>query len=107
MGYHLVLEDWMKRVLPIKDRIAVCFPDKPRESSGGIVLPEGAFESEGECLTGTIFAIGPEVKDVRLVQGVEVVYIAGRAAIIQNMRLDRHNYAVIDESDIQVILVDE
>ena len=104
------MQAWMSRVKPILTRVAAVAIEKQRETKGGILLPDGTYQS-GEMECAQVFAVGP---GERLPDGsrtgvdVEVGNLIWfcRVSKLQEMTYEGNKYFCVDERDIQVRIVE-
>ncbi len=80
------------------DRVLVKFDEIKRESKGGIILPSEAREKPIFC---TILAIGPEVLNEEVKNGVKAI-VKGFAGT--DISLNDENVSIIKENDIIAII---
>jgi len=84
-------------VLPLKDKVLVAENRKENTTASGIVI-EGAG-GLGESKTGTVLAIGPDVKDVKV---GDVIYLEWNKA--QVVTIDGAQRVMIKEENIVAVL---
>lgn len=103
------LKPWQTQVRPVRTRIAVEPIESPKQTEGGILLPDGC--AEGIMRTGRVFAVGPgEMAESgqRLAIDVnpgDVVQFA-HSAQLQDMVYDGHKFWCVDERDVQFRIVE-
>jgi len=83
-------------VLPLKDKVLVAENRKENTTASGIVI-EGAG-GLGESKTGTVLAIGPDVKDVKV---GDVIYLEWNKA--QVVTIDGAQRVMIKEENIVAV----
>ena len=84
-------------VVPMKDKVLVAENRKENTTASGIVI-EGAG-GLGESKTGTVLAIGPDVKDVKV---GDVIYLEWNKA--QVVTIDGAQRVMIKEENIVAVL---
>jgi len=84
-------------VLPLKDKVFVAENRKENTTASGIVI-EGAG-GLGESKTGTVLAIGPDVKDVKV---GDVIYLEWNKA--QVVTIDGAQRVMIKEENIVAVV---
>jgi len=84
-------------VLPLKDKVLVAENRKENTTASGIVI-EGAG-GLGESKTGTVLAIGPDVKDVKV---GDVIYLEWNKA--QVVPIDGAQRVMIKEENIVAVV---
>jgi chaperonin GroES len=84
-------------VLPLKDKVLVAENKKENTTASGIVI-EGAG-GLGESKTGTVLAIGPDVKDVKV---GDVIYLEWNKA--QVVTIDGNQRVMIKEENIVAVV---
>lgn len=84
-------------VLPLKDKVLVAENKKENTTASGIVI-EGAG-GLGESKTGTVLAIGPDVKDVKV---GDVIYLEWNKA--QVVTIDGAQRVMIKEENIVAVV---
>jgi chaperonin GroES len=84
-------------VLPLKDKVLVAENRKENTTASGIVI-EGAG-GLGESKTGTVLAIGPDVKDVKV---GDVIYLEWNKA--QVVTIDGAQRVMIKEENIVAVV---
>ncbi len=90
------------KIVPMDDRLLVELVDDDEKTSSGIILPDSAKEKPQR---GTVIAVGTD-EDLRerVVEGQEVIFskYAG-----QELKLDGHDYLILNRGDILAILQSE
>jgi chaperonin GroES len=84
-------------VVPMKDKVLVAENKRENTTSSGIVI-EGA-SGLGESKTGTVLAIGSDVKDVKV---GDVIYLEWNKA--QVVTIDGSQRVIIKEENIVAVL---
>jgi chaperonin GroES len=84
-------------VVPMKDKVLVAENKRENTTSSGIVI-EGA-SGLGESKTGTVLAIGPDVKDVKV---GDVIYLEWNKA--QVVTIDGSQRVIIKEENIVAVV---
>ena len=84
-------------VLPLKDKVLVAENKRENTTSSGIVI-EGAG-GLGESKTGTVLAIGPDVKDVKV---GDVIYLEWNKA--QVVTIDGAQRVMVKEENIVAVV---
>ena len=84
-------------VLPLKDKVLVAENKKENTTASGIII-EGAG-GLGESKTGTVLAIGPDVKDVKV---GDVIYLEWNKA--QVVTIDGAQRVMIKEENIVAVV---
>ena len=84
-------------VLPMKDKVLVAENKRENTTSSGIVI-EGA-SGLGESKTGTVLAIGSDVKDVKV---GDVIYLEWNKA--QVVTIDGSQRVIIKEENIVAVV---
>lgn len=84
-------------VLPLKDKVLVAENKKENTTASGIVI-EGAG-GLGESKTGTVLAIGPDVKDVKV---GDVIYLEWNKA--QVVTIDGAQRVMVKEENIVAVV---
>jgi chaperonin GroES len=84
-------------VLPMKDKVLVAENKRENTTSSGIVI-EGA-SGLGESKTGTVLAIGPDVKDVKV---GDTIYLEWNKA--QVVTIDGSQRVIIKEENIVAVV---
>ena len=84
-------------VLPLKDKVLVAENKRENTTSSGIVI-EGA-SGLGESKTGTVLAIGPDVKDVKV---GDIIYLEWNKA--QVVTIDGSQRVMIKEEFIVAVV---
>jgi len=84
-------------VLPLKDKVLVAENKKENTTASGIVI-EGAG-GLGESKTGTVLAVGPDVKDVKV---GDVIYLEWNKA--QVVTIDGAQRVMIKEENIVAVV---
>lgn len=85
------------KLKPLKDRVVVTFTEEPEKTAGGIYVPEAAKDKPQD---GTVTAVGPEVKDVKVGDTVLFDVYSG-----SKIKADDQDILVIKEEDILAIVV--
>lgn len=84
-------------VLPLKDKVLVAENKKENTTASGIVI-EGAG-GLGESKTGTVLAVGPDVKDVKV---GDVIYLEWNKA--QIVTIDGAQRVMVKEENIVAVV---
>lgn len=84
-------------VLPLKDKVLVAENKKENTTASGIVI-EGAG-GLGESKTGTVLAVGPDVKDVKV---GDVIYLEWNKA--QVVTIDGAQRVMVKEENIVAVV---
>jgi chaperonin GroES len=84
-------------VVPMKDKVLVAENKRENTTSSGIVI-EGA-SGLGESKTGTVLAIGPDVKDVKV---GDTIYLEWNKA--QVVTIDGVQRVIIKEENIVAVV---
>lgn len=88
---------------PLGDRVVIRRDDKPKESTGGILLPDTAYH---KTQVGTVIARGPEVESVHLSEGARVVLSAYSGTEMQHGRKP-DEYVIVREEDVLGVILDD
>lgn len=77
---------------PLKDRVFLKYSEESEKTSGGLYIPDAAKEKPQR---GTVEAVGPEVKEVKVGNTVLFDKYSG-----SKINIDNVEYLIIKEEDI-------
>lgn len=86
---------------PIGNQVAFK-PHKIDKTEGGIVLPDSAAEDASSTPSGTVLAIGPDVKQCKIGD----VLVAGSGTPVTKIKRGRIEFCVVNEDVLAGIVVD-
>ena len=87
----------MTTVIPLKTKVLIAENKRENTTESGIVIQ--GLDAKGESKSGTVLAIGPDVKDVKV---GDVVYLMWTKAAVVN--IDGAQRVMVLEEDIVAVL---
>ena len=107
-GANMKIEPWMSRFTPVGDQIC-CIPIQgPKQTPGGLALPDTAAVS-GRTVLGQVFAVGPgmtlqcgEKETMEVEVGDTICFV--KAGSYQEVHVADHTVWCVQERDVLFIL---
>jgi len=91
----------LSRCHPRRDNVIVRRAENAKQTSGGILLPDNAFQKQQ---VGNVIAFGPEVEGLK--QGDQVVFSAYAGAEVQQAR-NAAEFVILRDEDILAVIPEQ
>jgi co-chaperonin GroES (HSP10) len=92
------------QIVPLHDRVFVEQDAQETETEAGIALHKGSLPEKN---TFTVLAVGPDVKDSRIVKGARIVAGPYSRVYVDDLEVDRSDktrYQLVPEETIYAII---